>query len=127
MTLVDQVQKSAAGFLQSVSLMNTGPQAPFKILISVTVDGEAKPLLLVGNVHSDYRDGFAVAVLNPDPDLLDLFQAGVGYGKWAIREFVAQRCDLALLVWIIGSDDETGSVRRCYRARSPQPAKFAIT
>jgi hypothetical protein len=53
-----------------------GDQAPFKALITVEIDGEHKPLLLVGTVHSRVEDGSCIAILNPDPELIGMMNGG---------------------------------------------------
>jgi hypothetical protein len=78
MDIKTQIQQAAVKFFLGILYSSTSDQAPFMGLITLELDGEHKPLLIVGTAHSRVEDGSCIAVLNPDPELVGLLHGGYG-------------------------------------------------
>jgi hypothetical protein len=99
----------------------------FKALATVEIDGEVKPLLLVGSAHRHFEDGYCIAVLNPEQALVDEIPPGCAYTNSVLREQVRKRCDAAVLVLFGGGSGQDGSVIGAYTTKTPTPSRFCVT
>jgi hypothetical protein len=126
MNIKAQIQQAAVKFFLGILHSSAGDQAPFKALITVEIDGELKPLLLVGTAHSRVEDGSCIAVLNPDRELVGILSGSYGGNATVFREVVAKRCDLAMTLWIEAYKDNRVIVGARYRNKTPSPAKFSV-
>lgn len=99
----------------------------FKALATVEIDGELKPLLLVGSAHRNYQDGYCIAVLNPEQALVDEIPPGCAYTDSVLREQVRKRCDAAVLVLFGGGAGKDGWVTGSYSTKTPAPSRFGVT
>jgi|GEM_PF-1881733 len=97
--LNEKVKAAVVDFLDVIIKHGTGGRAPFRVLFTVFIDDKPTPVLAVGSVDGNVEDGDAYAILNPDPDLLDRFKAGVGYSA-TVKEAVAGKCDGMVHVWL---------------------------
>jgi hypothetical protein len=121
MDLQTRIEKLA--FSAFVNAMQLSPEdGPFRSVMSVDVDGETKPLLLLGMTHRSFGDGRCTAILNPTPDILEKASPMVGYSKW---DFIG-KCDMACYQWIITNGEPHVSGRYTYKARKPQPARTVM-
>lgn len=123
MALIHHLEQAAiAGFLPILRAASADVTS-FRRLASITVDGETRPLLIMGTAHAQIEDGHCAAVLNPDPELCDRLTAGQ-----RMKEMVAGRCDAMVWVWI---NDYVGvePVMRgaSYVARRAAAPKFVVT
>jgi hypothetical protein len=75
----EEMKKISVSIFDSVLKVSAAHGGTFRILITAKIDGIEKPLLLVGNAHSDVEDGHIISVLNPDQNLLDQVIAGCAY------------------------------------------------
>lgn len=127
MDVVKQVKEAAVGVFRGILHASADQDGPFRATITLQIDGEEKPLLLVGSAHRKIGDGACVAVLNPDRGLAEDLSAGSGYPAGVLKEIVTGRCDVAIGLWI--EDYKARDVRlgARYRAREFKPAKFAVT
>jgi hypothetical protein len=125
MNIVQNVQHTALSTTLAL-LPVSGSESPLRALVSLNAGGEVKPLMLVGNLHAGYEDGYVIAILNPDPSLVDEVKPGVAIPTFLLNERVRKRCDLALMIVLNGPKASEASVIRCYTSRTPQPAKFAV-
>lgn len=126
MEIQTQVQHAAVQFFLGVLYSSAGDQAPFKAVITVEIKGEKKPLLLAGTAHNRVEDGSCIAILNPDPELIEMLHGGWGVNTYALKEVIAKRCDFALVLWIEAYKDNRVVVGARYRNRTPSPAKFKV-
>lgn len=124
MDIIEQVKQMAVGYLKGVMTIGPDDDATFRMLITATVGGEVKPLLLLGNGHRKFDDGHCIAILNPDAELVDSLGAGCGYSGFNLKEIVAKRCDVMLDVWVVGETRTTIGSR--YKAHNFRPAKFVV-
>ncbi len=124
MDIIEQVKQMAVGYLKGVMTIGPDDEATFRMLITATVGGEVKPLLLLGNAHRKYDDGHCIAILNPDAELVDKLGAGCGCSGANLKDMVTKRCDAMLDVWVGGGSRTSLGCR--YKAQSFQPAKFVV-
>lgn len=121
-----RIEALAVHYFCAVLYASAETCAPFRGLITVPVGEEQKPLLLVGTAHLNKQDGHCIAVLNPDPDLVDQLHGGCGYTTPILKEIVSKRCDLALDIWIDAYREDGITVTTRYIAQEAKPAKFAV-
>jgi hypothetical protein len=126
MDIVEQIKQVAASVLRNAISVGPDQDGFFRLHMPVSVGGETKPLLIVGNAHHKAGDGHCTAVLNPDASLMDKIRPGVGYTRQTLIEMVTKRCDVALDIWLDSGEDDGVSVTAQYRARKFQPAKFCV-
>lgn len=126
MNTAKQIQQIAVStFLVALRASNQD-HSGFRILMTMTVDGEMKPLLMIGTAHGGIEDGHVVAVLNPDQDLCDELKACCGYPSFAIKEIVAKRCDMMVHIGVSAYRDNPVDYVTKYQAQVIKPAKFLV-
>jgi len=110
------------------ALARIAPQSSgvFKALITVNSNGEAKPLLLLGNAHAACDDGECIAILNPDRDLANEIQPGCAYAPEHLRKLVAQRCEQMAHFWFdhYKSPESRVSVLCSYASEVSRPVEM---
>lgn len=74
--------------------------ALFKALLTISVEGNQLPVLLVGAAHGLHEDGEAIAMLNPEPDLYEKIHGGTAYSGGLLNEYVSGKCDGMVHVWL---------------------------
>jgi hypothetical protein len=127
MNIAEQIQKVAVNTFLAILPASADDNAAFRMLLTVKVGDEVKPLLLIGNVHGKIEDGHVLAVLNPDKELCEQFIAGVAYTHGILKEIVAKRCDLAILFWIDAyMKVNPVKVYTKYQAKESKPSKFVV-
>lgn len=109
-----------------VRLSSTTDQALFKGIVTISVDGVAKPLLILGNAHGRVEDGEIILVLNPRKSLIPDLKPGVTYGKGGIKQLVASKCDQMIHLWF---DHYKAPPHRCsinakYESKSTLPVEI---
>lgn len=125
--LAECIKKIAIRHFLSVLPVSAAHQAPFKTLITIDVDGEQMPLLIVGTAHSAVEDGSCIAVLNPDPQLATKLSGSWGANTRIFKEAVAKKCDMAIALWI-DAYKKNGVVETArYVARESASARFSVT
>ncbi|MDZ4251494.1 MAG: hypothetical protein U1A72_02865 [Sulfuritalea sp.] len=126
MDIAKQVEQIAVSTFLAILRATTENNGGFKMLITATVDGGAKPLLLIGTAHGGIEDGHVVAVLNPDKELCDELQACCGYTPFILKEIVAKRCDMMVHVGVSAYRDKPVDYVTTYQAQKIKPAKFLV-
>ncbi|MGR4069251.1 hypothetical protein [Billgrantia sp. C5P2] len=126
--MVDQLQEVAAALFLSVLKVSADHQGTFRLLVTSKIDGEEKPLLVVGNAHGQVEDGHAIAILNPTEELASSGKvaAGTAYPSDLLKEIVAGQCDAMVELWIDAYKNDRVSRIEGYASRSPQTARFKI-
>ena len=124
----DRVKQIAESIFRAVLKVNADNQGTFRVIISVKVSDEIKPLLILGNAHGKIEDGTCIAILNPDEDLLSdsrVIADSIYYGD-TLKTLVRDRCDLMLRLWI--DIHETDNIKEVsgYVSKNPQLAKFEV-
>ena len=107
----------------SISAKNSGT---FRLLITARIGEMEKPLLIVGNAHSDIEDGHVIAVFNPDEDIIENVYAGCVYMGDQLKDIVGGKCDAMLDLWIDAYKKDSVSEISSYKSRTPKDAKFKI-
>ena len=79
MNTIEQLKQLAVKTFAAILPFSADSCSPFKMMTTIQIDGEVKPVLLAGVAHGKIEDGHIMAVLNPDPDLADEIKGGVGY------------------------------------------------
>jgi hypothetical protein len=125
-SLVERIKAIAVAHFLAVLYASADHQAPFKLLITIQVDGEPKPLLLVGTAHGRVEDGSCIAILNPDQELIDKLSGCWGANSAIFKEAVAKKCDLAVALWIDAYKVNGVDNGIIYIAKQPKPAKFVV-
>lgn len=125
MEIVDKIKQIATSAAISAITVAPDRNGRFKALMPFTVNGEPKPLMLVGTAHGKIGDGHVVAILNPDAILFDMWLTGSHSA--GLKDDVAGRCDVALDVWVDFIKTGVGRVATKYVARKPKAAKFSVT
>lgn len=98
-----------------------------RALFTLNIDGSPKPVLLIGSAHGSHKDGEVIAILNPDHELLDRLQPGLGYSGGLLKEIVTGRCDAMVRVWIEAYRKDPSSIIDRYRPRAAAAtAKFEV-
>lgn len=123
--MIEQLTKIADTVFRNLLPISAKESGIFRLLMTVDIDGAAKPLLIVGNAHSQIEDGDCIAVLNPDHDLLSELHGGVAYMA-GLKEIVSGRCDAMVHLWIEAYGSNETSVLYKYLSRSPSAAKFRV-
>lgn len=99
----------------------------YRNIISINKDGFLKPLLIVGNAitkHDCRGYGSAIAILNPDIDLLSEINSSNDCDIFKLKRSVRGRCDLMLYLQMDAYKHKR--TISYYRARNTSPAKFAV-
>jgi hypothetical protein len=97
---IDALRDAAVGMLDALIKGAGAGRAPFRCLTTIFVNGTAFPALMVGTADGMVEDGEAIAILNPDEDLLERFRPGVGYHGGALGGSVSGKCDAMVHVWL---------------------------
>lgn len=126
MDTTKQIEQIAVSTFLAILRASTENSSGFRILITTTIDGEMKPLLMVGSAHGGIEDGHVVAVLNPDKELCDELQACCGYTPSILKEIVAKRCDLMVHVGVSAYREKPVDFVTTYQAQKIKPAKFLV-
>lgn len=114
-----------------VPIMRASPERDhgvFKLMMTVDVDGQAKPLLLAGNAHANIEDGQCIAILNPDKGLENEVGGGVAYNEAILKDIVAGKCDAMFMFWFetyVAPENQIAVIGE-YNSRTPKPAKFEV-
>lgn len=124
----DQLQEVAVSLFLAVLRVSADHQGTFRLLITSKIDGEEKPLLVVGNAHAQVEDGHVIAVFNPTKELAasDGVAPGTAYPTGLLKEIVAGQCDAMVELWIDAYKNNKINCIGKYVSRSPQPARFKI-
>lgn len=124
--ITQHLQQLAARQFWSVLPGSPDAHGRFKAVVTTEIEGETKPLLLVGSAHRNFDDGYCIAVLNPEHALIDEIPPGCAYNDLILREQVRQRCDAAVLVLFGGGAGKDGWVTGSYTTKTPAPSRFCV-
>jgi hypothetical protein len=125
MNIIDQLKETATRVFLGVLPVSADHSAPFKAQITIKVNGEVKPVVLIGTAHSKVEDGNVTVVLNPDPLLRDQLLREHG-ALMHLKKMLSQRCDAALTIWIDAYKNNRVLKGERYLARQMMPAKYVV-
>lgn len=60
--MIDQLQETVTSLFLAVLKVSADHQGTFRLIVTANVDGEEKPLLVVGNAHRHVEDGHVIGV-----------------------------------------------------------------
>lgn len=125
MDVIHQLKDVALKTFLGILRASADQDARFQTQLTVSVNSETKPVVLIGTAHRKIEDGWCAAVLNPDPDLRDeLLQEQSALNH--MKLLVAKRCDAAVNLWVDAYKPDPVSMGERYRASVSRPAKYAI-
>ena len=126
--MIGQLQELAASLFLSVLKISADHQGRFRLLVTAKVNGEEKPLLIVGNAHGQVEDGHVIAILNPTEELAlsNKIVAGTTYTFGLLKKIVSGQCDAMVELWVDAYKDNKVRPIERYVSRSPQPPRFKI-
>ena len=87
-TMKDRIEELATQLFKSVLQVSTTHQGTFRLVVSVLIDNDTKPLLLIGNAHSEVEDGHCIAILNP----VESVMGGSSCGLCLYRKHTQKYC-----------------------------------
>ena len=127
MNITEQIQQVAVNAFLAILPASADDDGTFRVLMTAKVNGEIKPLLLIGNAHSRVEDGHVMAVLNPDKELCDELVAGCAYSSGLLKEIAGKRCDLLLDVWVDAyMKVNPAKLMTKYQAKVATPGRFKV-
>lgn len=98
---IEQLKDAVVDYLDTlIKHAAGGGRGKFRGTFTLFVEGQATPVLIVGTADGSVEDGEAIAVLNPDQDLLDRLRPGVGYHGGLLKEILSGKCDGMVHVWL---------------------------
>ena len=75
-----------------------GEKGTFKYLINLP---EMQPILFLGKVEPEYKDGNCIIVSNPSEELVDSLLPDVGYIENTFKQQVSGKCDAAGWLFVL--------------------------
>lgn len=124
--MIEQLTQIATSVFVTMLKSSSDERGTFRVLMTANIEGETKPLLLVGSAHPRIEDGDCIAILNPDKELCEEVTAGCAYNEALLRDIVGGKCDALVHLWIETYVKEGVNVIAKYKARTPSPAKFEV-
>ena len=97
---IEALRDAAVGMLDALIKGAGAGRAPFRCLTTIFLEGAAFPAVVVGTADGAVEDGEAIALLNPDQDLLERFRPGVGYHGGLLGGIVSGKCDAMVNIWL---------------------------
>jgi len=125
MDIINHLNEVATHVFLGVLPVSADDSAPFKMQMTIQVDGEVKPVVIVGTAHGRIEDGNCTAVLNPDPVLRDQLLRQPG-AIMHFKKMLRGRCDAAITVWVDAYQNNRVLKGERYLARLLMPAKFEV-
>ena len=122
----EKVKEIAVSLFKSVLKISSDQHGTFRLIVTAKIQDEDKPLLILGNAHSEIEDGHCIAILNPDKSILNKVVAGCSYPADSLKEIVGGKCDLTVDLWIDAYKTNGVSEISSYKARNPKPAQFKV-
>lgn len=121
------IKEISVKYFTEVLKISASQNGTFRTLLTIPVEEDNKPLLILGNAHSKIEDGHCIAILNPDEDIVENKKviAGCSYGNY-LKEIVSGKCDLMLEIWIDAYKENGVTIISSYKSKTPKPAKFTV-
>ena len=123
----DIIAEKAAKIFLTMLNVTSYKDGTFRVMVSIDINEQKKPLMIIGTTHPDVEDGQCIAILNPDQELIERLQAGVGYNKGILKEIVSKKCDAMVHLWIDAYKNNKVTVINYYMSRSLNSSKFKVS
>ena len=121
-----KIKEVSIHLFNSVLTISANQHGTFRLLVTIQIDDQSKPLFIVGNAHSEIEDGHCIAVLNPEKSLMNEVIAGCAYTGSSLKGIVQGKCDAMVELWIDAyKTDGVGEISS-YTSRAPQNARFEV-
>lgn len=98
---MQEMKDVATGIVNGLLASSKKTDVVFKRTIELEA-GAGKEVLVFGNVHPEYNDGYCIAVLNPRQALQELLQPAVAYSPAILNQLVAGHCEAMVQVQMVG-------------------------
>ena len=73
---IQEIKKVATGIVDGLLSSSQNTDVAFKRMVELQA-GAGKEVLVLGNIHPEYNDGYCIAVLNPGAALQEQLQPAV--------------------------------------------------
>lgn len=110
----------------SILKVSAGTSGKFKLIVMAKFEDEVKPILIIGNAHSDIEDGHSITIVNPEQSLTSELIPGCSYPKDLLKKIVQGRCDAMVELFTETYKTEPPTELSSYFAKNPQPARFTV-
>ena len=114
---LQQMQEVASGIVTGILASSSKGDVAFKRTIRLQ-EGESTEVLVLGNVHPAYNDGYCIAVLNPRAALEEQLQPEVAYSSAILKELVTGHCEAMVRVSLVGGQVCEGASYSARQSRS---------
>ena len=122
----EKIKEVSTQLFNSVLKISANHQGTFRLVVTLQIDDQSKPLLVVGNAHSEVEDGHCIAVLNPEESLMNEVIAGCAYMGGSLKGIVQGKCDAMVELWIDAYKTDGISEISSYTSREPKDARFKV-
>jgi hypothetical protein len=116
---LEQMKDVASGIVKGILASASKTDVAFKR----TIPHYSMNMLVLGNVHTEYNDGYCIAVLNPKQALQEQLQPAVAYTPAILKELVAGHCDSMVQVSLVGGVAQQVA---SYSARQKAPTTLSM-
>ena len=96
--MFDKLQEIALDQFNKEMQKCVGEKGTFKYLINLP---EMQPILFLGKVEPQYKDGNCIIVYNPSEELVDSLLPDVGYIENTFKQQVSGKCDAAGWLFVL--------------------------
>ena len=114
---LDQMQEIASGIVKGILASMPKADVAFKRTIHLQ-EGDHTEVLVVGNIHPAYNDGYCIAVLNPRQALEEQLHPEVAYSSAILKELVTGHCEAMVRVSLVGGRVCEGASYSARQSRS---------
>ena len=114
---LQQMKDVASGIVKGILASMPKADVAFKRTIRLQ-EGESTEVLVLGNVHPAYNDGYCIAVLNPRQALEEQLQPEVAYSSAILKELVTGHCEAMVRVSLVGGQVCEGATYSARQSRS---------
>lgn len=102
---------------------NGGGKNYYHMEIDVNFDGIPRKLYLHGVTYPLVEDGHVVAILNPSKSLIDATSSSDSVCMLGNKDYVSQKCEYMVDLWIDAYKDNKHSVMTEYKSRKYKGSK----
>lgn len=127
MEKLKQLEKFAVDHLLAALKTCPDTDGRFRCVVTTFIGEKPTPVLLVGNAHRRYQDGYVIAVSNPSEQLPSMISAGCAYHSKHLKKIVTGRCDAMVGLNVLAGGAEPLVCRYTrYKAQKPRSAVVSV-
>lgn len=120
--MLDQIKGITVSLFNAVLRGSADHGGTLRLFITAKANGEKKPLLVVGNAHSQVEDGHCIAIWTTEERLSTEVIAGCAYTGNSLKEVVRSKCGAMVELWIDAYKKDGVNTISKYEANDPKPA-----